>query len=566
MRTRLIIALLTGIVAFGQAITGLGSEPFISEIVAANGKTLKDEFGETSDWIELHNPGETSANLLGWGLSDDPEDPHKWTFPEVFIAPGKFLIVHASGNNIAEPDKPLHASFRLARAGEFLGLAKPDGTFADKYEPGFPALGDNQSYGVPMMGKAEQIVPAHTMFQYLIPSKSHETQDWTDPDFNPTASWKNGQSGFGFQRTGTSLLGLIKTKVSTSKRVIWTRKKFYIKNRNALAYLILRIKFDDGFIAYLNGEKIASLNALDKPKYNSYATSNNNEGSFMDFDLTDHIGLLKNGRNNVLAVQAFDHRSDRKEFFLMPTLIGGGSKEADPSNHEFLTFPTPGRLNASQSPPLPGTPIFSRESGSFTSSLSITLKPSVEGETIRYTTNGKLPSSTSNEYTNAIRITKSSLITARCFTRDGVGGPPITNEYLQIASNARKFTSNLPVVVIENFKGGSIPADPYKNAYMSIYEPGGDKRTSLMDAPTLGTRVGIKIRGSSTQNRPKKAFTVEARDDFGEDRDIAPLGLPEESDWILYAAYNFDRALIRNALIYELSNQVGRYAVRTRFC
>ena len=66
MQTRLLITLL----AFGQAINGLCNELFISEIVAANGKTLKDEFGETSDWIELHNPGETSANLLGWGLSD----------------------------------------------------------------------------------------------------------------------------------------------------------------------------------------------------------------------------------------------------------------------------------------------------------------------------------------------------------------------------------------------------------------------------------------------------------------------------------------------------------------
>ena len=120
--------------------------------------------------------------------------------------------------------------------------------------------------------------------------------------------------------------------------------------------------------------------------------------------------------------------------------------------------------------------------------------------------------------------------------------------------------------MIENFKGGSIPSDPYKNAHMSIYEPDEDGRTKLMDGPTLDTRVGIKIRGSSTQNRAKKAFTVEARDDFGEDRDITPLGMPEESDWILYAAYNFDRALIRNALVYELSNQIGRYAVRTRFC
>ena len=49
------------------------------------------------------------------------------------------------------------------------------------------------------------------------------------------------------------------------------------------------------------------------------------------------------------------------------------------------------------------------------------------------------------------------------------------------------------------------------------------------------------------------------------DRNIAPLGLPSESDWILYGAYNFDRTLIRNPFIYELSNEIGRYATRSRF-
>ena len=366
MRNRYYASLLTSLLALGQTITGLGVEPFISEIVAANDRSLKDDFSETSDWLELHNPGETPTNLLGWGLSDEAETPMKWVFPDISIAPGKFLIIYASGNNIAEPGKPLHASFRLARGGEFLGLAKPDGTFADKYEPGYPALTEDLSYGVPMMGEAEKIIPAHATFQYLIPSSSDNSLNWTNPDYKPSSIWKSGRSGFGFQRTGDSLLSLIKTKVSTSKRVIWARKKFTIKNLDALGYLILRIQFDDGFIAYLNGEKIATVNAPTKPKYNSYATANNNNGTFMDFDLTEHIYLLKKGGDNVLALQAFDHRSDRKEFFLLPTLIGGAAKKSDPSVHEFLTFPTPGRMNSSQSPPTAGIPVFSDQSSSFT--------------------------------------------------------------------------------------------------------------------------------------------------------------------------------------------------------
>ncbi|MEO1863467.1 MAG: CotH kinase family protein, partial [Verrucomicrobiia bacterium] len=566
MRLKSPITLLTGFLALGLAITGVASDPFISEIVAANDKTLKDNFGETSDWIELHNPGSEPANLLGWGLSDELESPLKWTFPDVSIPPGEFLLVHASGNNIADPRRPLHTSFRLSRAGEFLGLAKPDGSFADKYAPGFPALNDNQSYGVPMMEAPDEVIPAHSTFSYLTPASGNANEKWTKTNFKLTPNWRSRRSGFGFQKSGSTLTGLIKTSIPTSKRVIWLRKKFSIKNHETLDHLILRIQFDDGFIAYLNGQKVAAMNAVEKPKYNSYATKDNRDLSFFDFDLTDHIRLLKPGENNVLAVQAFNYRTDREQFFVMPTLLAARLTAFDSTKRVFLTTPTPRRLNTSESPPQPGDPIFSKPSGSFASSFSITLKPSVEGEIVRYTTNGSVPTASSKKYTSAIRLTTSALVCARCFTEEGYGGAPVTREYLQLASNVRKFSSNLPVIVIENFKGGSIPPDPYKNAHMSIYEPDEDGRTKLMDGPTLDTRVGIKIRGSSSLNRAKKAFTVEARDDFGDDRDISPLGLPEESDWILYAAYNFDRALIRNALVYELSNQVGRYAVRTRFC
>ena len=96
MRIRLTITLLTGIVALGPVFNGSGSEAFISEIVAANNKTLKDEFGETSDWVELYNPGNIPANLLGWGLSDEPETPLKWTFPDVSIPVSRCIRVSGS--------------------------------------------------------------------------------------------------------------------------------------------------------------------------------------------------------------------------------------------------------------------------------------------------------------------------------------------------------------------------------------------------------------------------------------------------------------------------------------
>ncbi len=553
-------------IALGQAQQLSAAEPFISEVVAANDNSLRDDFGDSPDWIEIHNPSDSPLNLDGWGLSDDPTDSHKWTFPSIKIPAHEFLIVHASGNNIAEANKPLHASFRLSRTGEFLGLAKPDGTFIDKFEPNFPAGEDDWAYGVPMMGDLDEIIPPHSFFRYLLPSSRHSKLDWENPDFQVTSSWKNSRSGFGFDRSGSTFGDLIKTKISTSKRCIWLRKTFRVNDLDTISTLVLRIRFDDGFIASINGTKVLESNAPAKPRYNAYATGRNTNSNYVDFDLSEHIGLLKSGNSNVLTIQAYDSRADRSKFFIMPTLLSGKSTKFDKEKRSFLSFATPGRPNANAVPPRPGIPVFSKESSSFTSSVSISLEPSREGEVVRYTTDRSIPSRSSKKFTSKIRINKTTMITARCFDEDGNAGAPVSHTYLQLASNARKFSSNIPVVVIENFRGGGIPPDPYKKAYMAVYEPGEDGRTKLTDAPTLDTRVGIKIRGSSSLNRAKKAFTVEARDAFGEDKDISPLGLPEDSDWILYAPYNFDRALIRNALVYELSNQIGRYAVRTRFC
>lgn len=76
--------------------------------------------------------------------------------------------------------------------------------------------------------------------------------------------------------------------------------------------------------------------------------------------------------------------------------------------------------------------------------------------------------------------------------------------------------------------------------------------------------IGIEIRGSSSQSFDKKSFGFETWDEQGEDIDVELAGFPEEEDWIFYGPYS-DKSLMRNVLIYDLSNQMSRYAVRTKF-
>jgi hypothetical protein len=80
----------------------------------------------------------------------------------------------------------------------------------------------------------------------------------------------------------------------------------------------------------------------------------------------------------------------------------------------------------------------------------------------------------------------------------------------------------------------------------------------------LATRVGINLRGRSTQGFPKSSYAVEIWDDGNQDQVQSVLGLPAESDWVLYAPNMFDTPLIHDAFIYQLSNDLGRYAPRPR--
>jgi hypothetical protein len=90
--------------------------------------------------------------------------------------------------------------------------------------------------------------------------------------------------------------------------------------------------------------------------------------------------------------------------------------------------------------------------------------------------------------------------------------------------------------------------------------------TRIVGRAALDARIGIHVRGETSRRFPKKQYAMELRAD-GEDTDAGRplLGLPANSDWVLSDPVAYDRSLIRNALAFELSNRIGRYAPRTRF-
>ena len=129
--------------------TGL-AELSISEFLAVNGAGLEDKDGDRSDWIEIHNAGETSVDLTGYFLTDDPDNLSKWRLPKGSVPAGGQTIIHASGKDASSLfSSELHTNFSLASNGEYLALVKPDGsTVAYEYAPGYPEQRMDVSYGI----------------------------------------------------------------------------------------------------------------------------------------------------------------------------------------------------------------------------------------------------------------------------------------------------------------------------------------------------------------------------------------------------------------------------------
>ena len=219
----------------------------------------------------------------------------------------------------------------------------------------------------------------------------------------------------------------------------------------------------------------------------------------------------------------------------------------------------------------PGAPEFSHPAGTYTDPFDLHLSAG-EGVEIYYTTDGSLPGPSSTRYTEGspITINGTRLIRARAYAADGDGepvpGPVSTKIYSRLHPDVANFSSDLPLVIVHQLNDVMHPTGDYRsNVHFSVIDRDEDGRARLHSNNLyLQSRSESNYRGSSSLNFPKKQFGVRLIDDNGENRNEPILGLPAENNWIMHAPYD-DKTLMRNAIAYQLSRDMGRYAPRTRF-
>lgn len=266
---------------------------------------------------------------------------------------------------------------------------------------------------------------------------------------------------------------------------------------------------------------------------------------------------------NVVALHMLNRSAGDVDLFVAAELIATRVDSVQSGSAAYFETSTPGAPNAEALPMVAPEPTFSHESGTYSASFDLQLAGVDPSAEIRFSRDGTVPTRGSELYTGPVTMDNHTLIKARTYQDGHLPSPIASRDFLLLDPSHVDFSSDLPLVVLGT--RGTI-GENWGLVQVMTMEPGADGRSDLTGPPNFAGHGTIKKRGSSTLGRAKGSYTLEIQDELGEDRDVELLGFAADSDWVLYGAFNFDKTHMRNALMYELSRDLGRNGVRSQYC
>ena len=201
----------------------------------------------------------------------------------------------------------------------------------------------------------------------------------------------------GAEAVGSTLGNLIQTDITSQMKNVnasaYIRIPFEVTEIPSLSNLTLKMKYDDGFVAYLDGHEIARRNAPAAVAWNSTATADQPTESavvFENIDVSSSANSLTLG-NHVLAIHGLNRGASNNGFLVLPELVG-----TDQLGIETLYFPspTPGTSNSGGLYGFVEDTSFSVDRGFYDTPLNVVITSPTPGSTIIYTTDGSEPTLT----------------------------------------------------------------------------------------------------------------------------------------------------------------------------
>ncbi len=572
---------------------------FISEIVADNDGSLIDSDGDNPDWIELYNVGGSPVDLAGWYLTDTTNDLVKWQFPATTMASNEFLLVFASGKDRAVSGAELHTSFKLSADGEELLLIRPDGTTVEDRIT-FPALQEDHSYGYRFSGGSEPevLVASGAPCTARIPTNEWDAVGWTETSYDDSG-WQSGNTGVGYE-TGSGFESLIGLDVEAMRGVnesVYIRIPFEVEDADGAATLTLSMKYDDGFVAYINGTRVMqSAQVPSSLSWQSGATTYHDDAAAVLFDafsLDSYASLLHSG-TNLLAIHGLNYALTSSDLLFVPKLEASFNQgEIDTAAAGLLETPTPGYANASIAyAGYVETPVTSPGRGFYEAALQVTVSNRTAGATIRYTTDGSTPTESSPEYTGPVTVSETTCFRVGAFVDgwkpsyprtdtyifvDDVASQPKTTDTINgqsleygmdqdVVSTTYYDASNQVVTVQDALK--AIPSISLTTDYDNLYNadtgiyvnplerwevPASAELINPDGSEGFHVNAGLRIRGGASRRpqRPKHSFRLFFRDDYGDGKLEFPMfedeGVDEFRKLDLRTAQNYNWAYSKDS-------------------
>jgi hypothetical protein len=234
----------------------------------------------------------------------------------------------------------------------------------------------------------------------------------------------------------------------------------------------------------------------------------------------------------------------------------------------FMAVPTPGAANVSVYEGIAEPVQFSRQGCLCNEPLTITLTTETPGATIYYTTDGTNPYSEARgrpageTYTEPIQVADTMTLQAVAWLAGWRQSDLRGQRYSFISRSLRDFRSPLPLMIVDSM--GRTVGTSQMPAYGYVIDTNEQGVATVAGRMDFAGRAGVNVRGKSSEGFPKRQYHFEVWDENDRDRAASILGFPADADWVLQGPYS-DKTLMRNVLVYRWSNEMGRYAPRTRF-
>ena len=505
----------------------------INELVADNDGSLLDEDGDNSDWIEIYNPGTAAASLSGHFLTDDKDDPAKWAFPDISVPAGGYLIVFASGKDRSVAGNELHTNFSLSAGGEYLALTSSNGiTPLSFFSPEYPEQVYGLSYGKGSrdnpVTETKVLVPWPTNARWVA-AVSDIGQSWQLNDFDD-AGWNAAQTGIGFGYGFPGFIGEGGNTFTAMRGITpgaFIRIPFTLDNPAAVASMKLKLHFEDGVIAYLNGREVLSQSAPASPVFNSTASDNlNNEvrngDPMKEFNIAFEGKLLAG--KNMLSFHMLNRTVSSSDVLLIPELTAEMQQLPQTTQLGYMLNATPGRQNAAiDFNGLVDDTEFDIDRGFFDAPFDVTIRCSTPGATIVYTLDGSTPTESNGtrvpaDDTNTppsatVRIGTTTALRAAAL-RNGFRSSNVDTQTYLFLNDVLDQPTNPPGYPLPwvGRNGGAIGGDydMDRNVVGPIYSRE-ELKESLLDIPTISIVTDI-----ANLFDPQIGIQVNPRDD-GED-------------------------------------------------